>query len=258
MKYSKLPFILQFIQLIKYYNYIKQFEKILLTGEIPDEIEKGGTSINNKNGQKKNTIQNSYCLIDKNWIEKWKKHVGYHDIINYCKNNQINRKLDSNDYKWISKIIEKNSIENYLNPLDMSFIYKNNEIDPLSDFDIIHKDCFILFSIGSKNIHENKNFKKYPIRFFKGKFIIYFNDELLWISFKQNKDSTNKKYFEIIINFKEKKIKEEGKEKKNVMNTFINEDINEWLNSIGFNLNSTTQKEITRDEQELEQGEVQK
>ena len=247
MKYSKLPFILQFIQLINYYNYSKQFEKILLTGEIPDEIEKGGTCINNKNGQKKNTIQNSYCLIDKNWIEKWKKHVGYHDIINYCNNNQINRKLNSNDYKWISKIIEKNSIENYLNPLDMSFIYKNNEIDPLSDFDIIHKDCFILFSIGSKNIPENKNFKKYPIRFFKGKFIIYFNDELLWISFKQNKDSTNKKYFEIIINFKEKKIKEEGKEKKNVMNTFINEDINEWLNSIGFNLNSTTQKEITLD-----------
>ena len=210
IKYSKKPFILQFEQLINYYNFKKQFEKILITGEISNDFEKTENNIKSQIVQKKIITQNNYCLIDKNWIEKWKKHVGYDHIIKYCNDNKINRYLndDDNDYKWISKIIENNYIKNCLTPLDMSSFYKNNELDILSDFEVVNQNSYKLFIAGSKETHENLNYTKYSIHSFKGKIIIFLNEKIFWIIFKRNKDKEKQKYYEII-----KEDKEEEKEK---------------------------------------------
>ena len=139
----------------------------------------------------RNIVQNIYCLIDKDWLKKWKKHVGYKEIKNKIKEDKIERDLDNNDYKWISEIIDKNYKDNYLYPLDNSIIYKDNEINPLSDFKIIHKDCLNLFNTISKNPTTNNNFRKYPLRLFKDKYIIFLNKEMFFIVFK---NSDSKKY----------------------------------------------------------------
>ena len=45
-------------------------------------------------------------LIYKNWIQKWKKHVGYKTMREKCaKYNFNNRELNDNDYNWIEPII---------------------------------------------------------------------------------------------------------------------------------------------------------
>jgi hypothetical protein len=132
-------------------------------------------------------------------IKKLKKKI---------KEDKIERDIDNNDYKWISKIIDKNYIENFLNPLDNNTIFKDNEIiNPLADFKVIHKDCLNLFNIISKNSTINNNFRKYPLYLYKDKYIIILNNEMLFIVFK-NINST--KFKEIIVNFIE--IKENDKE----------------------------------------------
>ena len=222
-KEGKHPFLLQFKQLKHYYNHRKAFKKQLQEDEL---------------NPSKNVIQNIFCLIDKKWLKKWKKHVGYKEIKNKIKEDKIERDLDNNDYKWISEIIDKNYIENYLNPLDNITIYKDNEIDPLADFKVIHKDCFKLFNINSKNSSVNTNFRNYPLRYFKEKYIVFLDNEMLFISFKKN----NSQNFELIFEFTE--IKEKNKEnenikgsKKKIIDILVNKDINEWPKelSIGFN-----------------------
>ena len=96
-KEGKHPFLLQFKQLKHYYNNRKAFKKLWQEDEL---------------NPSKNVIQNMFCLIDKKWLKKWKKHVGYKEIKNKIKEDKIERDLDDNDYKWISKIIDKNYIEN--------------------------------------------------------------------------------------------------------------------------------------------------
>ena len=69
-KEVKHPFLLQFKQLKYYYNHRKKFKKLLQE--------------NNLNPSR-NIVQNIYCLIDKDWLKKWKKHVGYKEIKNKIK-----------------------------------------------------------------------------------------------------------------------------------------------------------------------------
>ena len=98
VKEEKNPFLLQFKQLKYYYNKRMNFKGILSKG------------LNQKEEKLNNFIQNEYCLIDKAWLKKWKKHIGYKDIKNKIKEFKINRDLDNEDYKWISEIIDKNYI----------------------------------------------------------------------------------------------------------------------------------------------------
>ena len=94
-------FLLQTKQLIVYYNFRKKFKEAL---------EKGDYNLNNTSNNNQNSrhyIQNEFCLIDQEWIEKWKKHVGYKEIVNYCQNNKIFRDLDDNDYVFIKPFIKK-------------------------------------------------------------------------------------------------------------------------------------------------------
>jgi len=191
-KEGKHPFLLQFKQLKYYYNQNKKFKKSVSLGYIQQENEKYNLS------PSRTVIQNVYCLIDRKWLKKWKKHVGYKEIKNKIKEDKIERDLDNNDYKWISEIIDKNYKENYLNPLDNNTIYKDNEIDPLTDFKVIHKNSFNLFNINSEISDKNKNYRRYPIRLFKDKYIVYLNCDMFLIS---SKNINSYKFNDIIINF---------------------------------------------------------
>ena len=203
-KEGKNPFILQFKQLKYYYNLRKKF-KNALSGN--NSQEDGKIGLNPKNI----IAQNMYCLIDRKWLKKWKNHVGYKEIKNKINEHKIKRDLDNEDYKWISEIIDKNYRENYLILLDNNSIYKDNEINPLSDFKVIHKDCFKLFNINSENTLINNNFRKYPLRLFKDKYIVFLNNDIFL---------SNIKY---CIN------------NQMVIEDCFNKDINEWLKEINFN-----------------------
>ena len=234
-KEGKHPFLLQFKQLKYYYNQRKKFKNILSKGLNPQE--------NNSN-----VVENEYCLIDKMWLKKWKKHVGYKEIKNKIKENKIERDLDNNDYKWIAGIIDKNYKENYLNPLDNNTIYKDNGINPLADFEVIHKESLNLFKIISESSDKNINEMKYPITFFKDKYIIDLNNDMLFIAFKT---VNSKKYNEIIGEFVETKEKNnlgknqneeiEGNKNK-IIGDCINKDINLFLKEINFNFSEIEQE----------------
>ena len=233
------PFLLQFKQLKYYYNLRKKIKKKLQENEL--------------NPSKNISVQNEYCLIDRKWLIKWKKHVGYKEIKKKIKEDKIERDLNNNDYKWISEIIDKNYKENFLNPLDNSIIYKDNEINPLADFKVIHKDSFRLFNIISKNSDINNNFRKYPIRLFKNsdinnnfrkypirlfqdKYIIVLNNDMFYITFKK---INSEKFDEIIVYFidiKEKNTEDNKSEnkkvkgsKKKIIDILFNKDMNVWL-----------------------------
>ena len=137
------PFLLQFKQLKYYYNLTKHFKNKVSLGYFSKEDDKYGFN-------QSHNIQNMYCLIDRKWLKKWKKHVGYKEIKNKIKEDKIERDLNNNDYKWISEIIDKNYEENLLNPLDNDSFYKDNEINPLADFKIIHKDSLRLLILFLK------------------------------------------------------------------------------------------------------------
>jgi hypothetical protein len=191
--------------------------------------------INKKN--ETNLQQNKYCLIDKKWIRKWRKHVGYEEIKNYFKNLGENNVIDDiNNYKWMVEIIDKNSKDNLLCPLDNSSVYENNEVIPDSDFELINQKCYELFTIGAKSSFDKNNYKLFPVCFLCEKYIILINEELFLIVFKEK---TRQIQFELMLKFE--KISDT---KKNIMDDLSNKDINDWVNENGFDLSSDSEKQI--------------
>ena len=94
-------FYIQFKQLIAYYNYRRKFKEALKNGYYTlKQYSKEKESI---------YVQNEFCLIDREWIEQWRRHVGYEELAEFCKKNQIKKELDKNDYQMIIPIIEKNA-----------------------------------------------------------------------------------------------------------------------------------------------------
>ena len=232
-KKGKNPFLLQFKQLKYYYNLGKKLKNNISLGYISQEDDK------NEYNPSRNISINLYGLIDRKWLKKWKKHIGYKEIKNKIRENKIERDLDNNDYKWISEIIDKNYKDNCLYPLENNTIYKDNEINPLADFKVIHKDSLKLFNIISKSSVINNNFRKYPLSFFKNKYIMILNNDRFFIVFK---NSNSHIFNEIIIDFieiRENNNKSQNKEykvsnKKKIIDILFNKDINEWLNEINF------------------------
>ena len=237
IKCSEMPFFIQYNQLIAYLKFRNELNKYISGWSLLHERENLTEIL--VNGQKAILSQQNYCLIDKNWIRKWRKHVGYEEIKNkFVKLKHNNNDIDdNNNYIWINEIIEKNSKDNLLSPLDNSGIYKNNEVVPDSDFELINEECYKLFIIGAEKKMDITNYRKLPVQFLPEKYIVIIDYKLFWIVFKQN---ILKIQFEIIVNFKEI-----GNRKRDIMNDFINKDINEWVKEIGFNLISDMEKEIT-------------
>ena len=221
-KDEKYPFFLQFIQLKEYHNFKKDFIDNLNSGNLPNKKEKEGNQDNEiKIGDKENKciIQNEYCLIDKNWIENWKKYVGYDEVIKNINNNKI--KLS--DYHWIKSIIGKNSNNYTITEPNKTFI--EEEINYGENFEIINKKCFKLFNLKS-------DIRYFPMRLQKEKNILIINDRSFYIIFKEKK---SQKYFEILINFEEI-----SEEKKQLLDIFYGDGFNDFINKIKFNLYQDT------------------
>ena len=218
-KDEKYPFFLQFIQLKEYYNFKKDFIDNLNSGNLPKKKEKEENQVNEiKIGDKENQciIQNEYCLIDKKWIENWKKYVGYDEVINNINNNN---KIKLNDYHWIKSIISKNS--NKYPITSPNKFFKENKINSDENFEIINEKCY-------KNFNLKSDIRYFPMRFQKEKNILIINDRSFYIIFKEKK---SQKYFEILINFDEV-----SEEKKQLLDIFYGKDFNEFINIAKFNL----------------------
>ena len=214
-----------FIQFRTYFNFQRKIDSFL----------KGFSSEKGKQNKKyeDKSIQNMFCLIDKNWINKWKRYINYSDIYNQIPKTKIKK----NDFDIISPIIEKHFVKKILPPLDMTKIYKDNKLDIYSNFEIfLIKYSKIFFP---QNLIDNPTIMKcYPIRFYENKYIITLDDNTFQIEFKE---ISFKQYFVLLIIFKET-----NEEKAKVIKEFENEDTNEWLKKINFDIKSDSEKDITK------------
>ena len=233
IKDEKNPFKLQYYQLIEYIKFGNELNKYLSDWSLDEE---SNCSLIKAGKETNKLIQNEHCLIDKKWIKKWRDHVGYEEIKQYFKisNNKIID--DEENFNWIISIIEKNSKNNLLFPLNNNNIYKKNEVIEDSDFELINKQWYRLFSIGSQKTMDRNNIKFFPVIFLKEKYIVYLNYNMFWIFFKEKK---LKIQFEIIVKFEECSDK-----KKIILDELNDKNINEWVKEIKFDLFSDLQKEI--------------
>ena len=228
---------LQFNQFIKYYNFRKKFK---------ESIESGYYNKNNKPISNQ-YIQNEFCLIDSEWIEKWRKHVGYKDIVNYIKQKEIRRDLNENDYSWIKPIIEENAKENHLPLLNNGNIYQENneKINPEANFYIINTECYhsFIFKDFIDNIFNYKTYyfddrtaeiRHIPIKFIKKKIILIFDLQNLQIIFKHNNS-----YIDILLKFEEN-----NEKRKKILDELEQNDITIWINDNDINLNSDIEKTL--------------
>ena len=220
---EKYPFILQFMQLKEFYNFKKEFIDNLNSGNLPENKEKEKNQDNKiKIGEKESSmIQNVYCLIDKEWIEIWKKYVGYDEVINNINNNKI--KLS--DYNWIKSIIGKNSNKYRITPPNK--IFKEEKINYDENFEIINEVCYNLFNLKD-------DIRYFPMKLGKEKNVLIINNHSFYIIFKEKK---SQKYFEILINFEE-----ENKGKKKLLDKIYEENFNEFINKINFDLYQEAEK----------------
>ena len=227
-------FFLEFMQLIAYYNCIRKIKEALTKGVFIDEEYFS----NNKGRERINEgfIQNKFYLIDKNWLEQWKKHVGYQDICTNCLQKNINRNLTQNDFNWIKPYIEKNTKENKLPILDNKIIYNIDKIDPLSNFEIIDKESFESFIFGFNNNSKPTKSRTYPVKILKKKLLLMFDLLSFQIIFKDNDSNL---YFEILIIFEQNN---EGRKK--TLDKIEGIDINEWIKNSEIKLISDFNKEF--------------
>ena len=146
----------------------------------------------------------------------------------------MKEKSDDNDYNndFIKLVIKYCSVANPLLPFDNKNIYNNNEeINPLADFILVDKHFINLICPENKKTFVDEVIN-YPIKFFKEKLIIYFNEQNILIIFKKEKNN----YWELIIHFIEEK---EGKRK--ILNEIELSDINQFLKKRNFDIYSTSE-----------------
>ena len=177
-------FQLEFKQLKEYFNFRRKFSS--------DKRD-----INKQN----NYIQHEYYLINKIFINKWKEHIGYYK---FCSLN-INRDLNDNDYVTFKASHPENNTE--LIPLDNSNLYnEDGQIDPLSEFIIINRNCHKAFEESKKNKPGNKiKERSLPLKFLKDKIILRISDNIKIVYFKNDSNNNDE---EFIVIFKEQKNKE--------------------------------------------------
>ena len=235
IKDEKMPFNLQYKQLIAYLQFRNEINKYISGWSLIENTE-NKTQISQDIKYNKIT-QDNYCLINKEWIRKWRKHVGYEEIKNYFEKIGNNNNIDEKKhYDNIIKIIEINSKDNLLYPLNNDGIYMNNEVIPDADFELINEKCYKLFTIGSQKTMDINNYKILPSYFLPERYIVLLNESYFWIVFKEK---TNQIKFEIMVKFKEM-----NENTKNIITDFTHKDINDWVTEIGFNLLSEFEKEI--------------
>ena len=213
--------IIQFKQLIAYFNF-----KILLKEKL-------------SNSNTKNESLKEMYLIDKEWFKKWKIHVGYKDIKHFYISYKMKKTiLGINDYDWIEPVINNNS-KIILSPLNNKKIYDNkNVLDLNSEFIIVNKECYSLFSLNFiKEQDKLNNVKNYEVRIYFGKLILIINELVYLLKFKGKKFNCN---FELLIIFEKNKI-----DRNKFFKEISNCDINDWIKKQNFDLYSCEKKELS-------------
>ena len=174
-------------------------------------------------------ISDEYYLIDRNWLNNWKKFIKFNEF------SSLNFDRDSNDDDYnIFISIFTNDLNNIkLNTLDNSNIYNDlSEINPLAEFVIINKKCFELFRESNQN-KENKIIERpVPLQFSKDIVILHIDSNIKLICFR---DDLTKKYYEIIIIFKEQK------NINKILSDIGKEYFKNWLQNRRFSLEGPTE-----------------
>ena len=121
------PHIIQFKQLMAYFNF-----KILIKEKL-------------SNSNTKNIPLKEMYLIDKEWLRKWKMHIGYKSIKTFYNLYKTKNKiLKIDDYDWIEPVIN-NNCQLILSPLNNNKIHDNINY---SEFIIVDKECYSLFYLN--------------------------------------------------------------------------------------------------------------
>ena len=202
LKNPPFPYILQIKQLKKYLEFQQKLD---------DDLSKI-TNDNKSMNQKTKIYQNKFYLIDEEWINNWKKHIGYTEIKRNIQTKYKDKELKSIDfYKNFAPIIKKYSFRNSLFPLNNQNIYNEKGIDPLANFEIINKECYDLFKLGGIKKKENIE-KTFPIKIGKEQYMIVLNENTFYIAFKEGK--TYKIYWEILPFFPLRFVLNGNREKK--------------------------------------------
>ncbi len=212
------PHIIQFNQLIEYFNFKSKIKSQL------------------SNPNNKGEVLNEIYLIDKRWLKKWKKHVGYNVIKKFYTGKIKKNELNKYDYDFIKPIINNNR-QNLLTPLDNFNIYNNKgEINTYSEFIIVNKKCFELFSLGSEKSNFQLLNKNYQMTIYFDKLLLKIDEINFLLKFKEQQ-----KKFELIINLIKGKSDFNG-----FLNEIVNTDKNILIKNLGFDLYSEEAKTIGR------------
>ena len=226
---------LLFEQLRSYYNFRRKLDILLENSSLEEKsvVSEKSESSNIINFSSNKYIQNVFCLIDKDWINKWKRQINYLDIIKTINKNNIKQK----DYEKIKPILENNIKHILIAPSYISKTYINNKLDIYSNFDIILNKCLKLL-YPPNLINNNEIMKTYPVKISKSQFVIKLNSDTFQIVFRESKF---KSYFEILVIFKKV-----SKEKSNIIYEFENNNTNDFLKNNKFNIYSDPENEINK------------
>ena len=149
--------------------------------------------------EKENNInkyeENLYYLIDKKWLQNWKAYVAYNTICNdRGRNNLKDKEIIDADENNILSIFKWNPFQNKISPLDNNEIYNNGEINPLSEFIIVDKNCYDFFVLPN-NLPVERN-KGFQLIVSKGKILLKFSPTQFLLSFKEK---TKEQYWDLIL-----------------------------------------------------------
>ena len=100
----------EFVQCTSYIYFRNKLKEWMHTNE---------TAHVNKNIEFKNR---QYYLINKEWVQKWKRYIGFEEINNEMK-SRGKKIIELIDYNWVQPIINKNKMNKYLEPLNNREIF---------------------------------------------------------------------------------------------------------------------------------------
>ena len=208
------PHIIQFKQLMAYFNF-----KILIKEKL-------------SNSNTKNESLKEMYLIDKEWLRKWKMHIGYKSIKTFYNLYKTKNKiLKIDDYDWIEPVIN-NNCQIILSPLNNNNIHDNINY---SEFIIVDKECYSLFSLNFiKDQKKLNSVKNYEVRLYCEKLILIISETVNLLKFKVKELNCN---FELLIIF-------DKKNNNQFFEEIANCDMNHWIKNNNFDLLSQEQKEF--------------
>lgn len=160
---------LEFQQLKAYYNFRLNLKQKLKKVNKNTDFEK-----------------NPYYLIDKKWFQNWKAHVAYSAICNERVNKNLkDKEINDGDENSILNLFKWNPYQKKISPLDNNDIYYNGEINPLSEFIIVDKNCYDFF-VNQNNLPDERK-KRFSINYFPRKDFIKIKSYSIFYYFQSSK-----------------------------------------------------------------------